>query len=131
MSLLKNFIKLFEAIPASKPILHQVEEIVLSLQRSSPLAKSKDLRQQVLNAKNQYNREVASIKRAYDPGPGIVTDRFQPMDKIIKDNSSLNKPKPTPQPPGRGINPGNSGINNPGNGGGPILGGGGLDQLWK
>jgi len=126
MSLFKNFIKLLETIPASKPILHQLDEIVHSLQRSFPLAKSKDLEQQVLNAKNQYNKEVANIKRAYDPGPEIVTDRFPPMDKIIKDNSLLNKPKPTP-PFGGGSS---GGVNNPGHGG-PMLGGGGLGPLWK
>lgn len=122
MSLLKNFIKLMETIPASKPILHQLDEIIHSLQRNFPLAKSKDLKEQVLNAKNQYNREVANIRRAYDPGPEIVTDRFPPMDKIIKDNSSLNKPK-SPSPPHSGGGP-SGGRNNPGYGG-PMLGGGG------
>lgn len=126
MSLFKNFIKLLETVPASKPILHQLDEIVHSLQRSFPLAKSKDLKQQVLNAKHQYNKEVADIKRAYAPGPEIVTDRFPPMDKIIKDNSSLNKPKPNPNPTGG--NP-SGGVNYLGHGG-AMLGGRGLGPLW-
>lgn len=128
MGLFKNFIKLLDTIPASKPILHQLEEIVHSLQRNSPLAKSKDLRQQVLNAKNAYNKEVAAMKKAYDPPADIVTDRFPPMDKIIKDNSSLNPHPPyNPPPTGGG---GKGGGNNPGYGG-SMLGGGGFGPLWK
>lgn len=118
MGFVKNFMKLLETIPASKPILHQLEEIVHSLQRSCPSAKSKDLKQQVMNAKNQYNKEVAAMERAYKQE---ITGGFEPLDKIIKDNISLNKPKLNPYPTG--------GRNNPGHGG-PMLGGGGLAPLW-
>lgn len=125
MGFVKNFMKLLETIPASKPILHQIEEIVHSLQRSCPSAKSKDLKQQVINAKNQYNKEVAAMERAYKQE---ITGGFEPLDKIIKDNISLNKPKTKPKPYPTGGNPSGGG-NNSGHGG-PMLGGGGLGPLW-
>lgn len=126
MGFVKNFMKLVETIPAGKPILHQLEEIVNSLQRSFPLAKSKDLKQQVLNAKNQYNKEAAAIKKAYDPGPEIVTDRNAGWFKVMEKKDSLINPNPNPPPSGGG---GFGGRNNPGSDG-PMLGGGGLGPLW-
>lgn len=124
MSLFKNFIKLLETIPANKPILHQLDEIVLSLKRNFPLAKPKELRQEVLNAK----RECNNIKKAYDKEK---TGGFEPLDKIIKDNSSLNKPT-NPPPSGGGLSGGySSGSGKSPGYGGPMLGGGGFGPLWK
>lgn len=127
MGFVKNFMKLLETIPAGKPILHQLEEIVHSLQRSCPSAKAKDLKQQVMNAKNQYNKEVAAMKRAYNPGPEIVTDRNAGWYKVMEKKDSLINPNPNPPTSGGG---GLGGRNNIGSNG-PMLGGGGLGPLWK
>lgn len=126
MGLLKNLRKLIETIPACKTALRQLDEIVLNLLKDNPLAKSKDIRQQVLEVQRQSNKFAADMKKAYDPGPTVVTDRFPPMEQILKDKSTINKPKTNP-PTGGGYN---GGGNNPNNGG-PMLGGGGLGPLWK
>lgn len=124
MGLSKFIRELAKSVPTAKPIIQTFEEIVRSLQRNFPLAKSKDLKQEVLNAKHAYNKKVADMKRAYDKE---ITGGFDnPWEKLIEDCSSLNKPQNPPHPGGGPL----GGGNNPGRGGGPMLGGGGWNPLW-
>lgn len=48
-------------------IAAQFAKIIKSLQELFPVARAKDLRQQVLEAQRSYNKTARDIKRAYDP----------------------------------------------------------------
>lgn len=130
MSLLKNLLKLADGIPTCRPILQQVEEILNSLKRNVHSAQSKDIRSQIADVQRQVNatkKEMDKLTPQHTLDINYGANKSGPFDQLIKDCSSINKPK---NPPPSGGGPLGGG-NNPGHGGGPMLGGGGLGPLWK
>lgn len=129
MGLSKFIRELAKSVPAAKPIIQTFEEIGHSLKQSFPSAKPiKDLKSQIADAKKTFNatkKEMDKLTPQHTLDINYNSQRLS-FDKLIEDQSTIGKLKPSP--PSGGSNP-SGGWRNPGSNGPMLGGGGGLDPF--